>query len=93
MESVLKILKHSEAVLAKKIKGLKDGKPKWAAAEQMNELRQAIRILETCSDIDKYAQDFAVYVLSGNGSVGASIEQKYEEFLLESKRQVGQTLS
>ena len=85
MESVLKILKHSEAVLAKKIKGLKDGKPKWAAAEQMNELRQAIRILETCSDIDKYAQDFAVYVLSGNGSVGASIEQKYEEFLHEYK--------
>jgi Mrp family chromosome partitioning ATPase len=85
MESVLKILKHSESVLAKKIKGLKDGKPKWAAAEQMNELRQAIRILETCSDIDKYAQDFAVYVLSGNGSVGASIEQKYEEFLHEYK--------
>jgi len=51
----------------------------------MNELRQAIRILETCSDIDKYAQDFAVYVLSGNGSVGASIEQKYEEFLHEYK--------
>ncbi len=85
MESVLKILKHSESVLAKKIKGLKDGKPKWDAAEQMNELRQAIRILETCSDIDKYAQDFAVYVLSGNGSVGASIEQKYEEFLHEYK--------
>ena len=85
MESVLKILKHSESVLAKKIKGLKDGKPKWAAAEQMNELRQAIRILETCSDIDKYAQDFAVYVLSGNGSVGASIEQKYEEILHEYK--------
>jgi hypothetical protein len=85
MESVLKILKHSEAVLAKKIKGLKDGKPKWAAAEQMNELRQAIRILEWHSDVDKYAQDFAVYVVSGNGSVGASIEQKYEEFLLEYK--------
>ena len=46
MDSVLEILKHSEAVLAKKIKGLKDGKPKWAAQEQMRELREAIAILK-----------------------------------------------
>ena len=46
MDSVLEILKHSEAVLAKKIKGLKDGKPKWAAQEQMRELREAIKILK-----------------------------------------------
>jgi hypothetical protein len=45
MDYVLDILRHSEAVLAKKIKGLKDGKPKWAANEQMTELREAIKAL------------------------------------------------
>jgi hypothetical protein len=30
----------------KKIKGLQDGKPKWAAAEQLDEIRSAIELLE-----------------------------------------------
>jgi len=29
-------LKQDEIVLMKKIKGLQDGKPKWAAAEQLD---------------------------------------------------------
>ena len=49
MEYVLDILRHSEAVLAKKIRGLKDGKPKWAAAQQMVELRIAIKLVESHS--------------------------------------------
>jgi hypothetical protein len=53
MDYVLGILKHSESVLAKKIKGLKDGKPKWAANEQMTELREAIKALQ---DYEKHMQ-------------------------------------
>jgi hypothetical protein len=50
MDHVLEILKHSENVLAKKIKGLKDGKPKWAAQEQMREIRDAIQVLKRYSN-------------------------------------------
>jgi uncharacterized caspase-like protein len=35
----------------KKIKGLKDGKPKWAASEQLNEIRSAIKLLERYNTI------------------------------------------
>ena len=50
MDYVLDILRHSEAVLAKKIRGLKDGKPKWAAADQMAELRRVIKLVEMNSE-------------------------------------------
>jgi hypothetical protein len=35
----------------KKIKGLQDGKPKWSASEQLNEIRSAIKLLERYNEI------------------------------------------
>ena len=35
----------------KKIKGLQDGKPKWAASKQMDEIRSAIALLERYNDM------------------------------------------
>ena len=46
MDEAIKILQHSETVLMKKIKGMKDGKPKYAANEKIRELRSAISILK-----------------------------------------------
>ena len=46
MKEAIEILRHSESVLVKKIKGMKDGKPKYAAAEKLNELRDAIKVLQ-----------------------------------------------
>lgn len=46
MQEAIDILRHSETVLVKKIKGMKDGKPKYAAAEKLNELRDAIKVLQ-----------------------------------------------
>ncbi len=46
MDYAIKKLKADEIVLMKKIKGLQDGKPKWAASEQLNEIRSAIKLLE-----------------------------------------------
>jgi len=86
MEYVLEILKHSEAVLAKKIKVLKDGKPKWAANEQMTELREAIRILETYGGIDAQAMAFGTYLLTHQLPAGLTIEQKYDDFLVNGTR-------
>jgi hypothetical protein len=45
MEEAIKILKHSEVVLMKKIKSLQDGKPKWAASAKLSEIRNAIAVL------------------------------------------------
>jgi len=46
MQEAIKVLRHAESVLAKKIKGMKDGKPKYAANERINELREALKVLK-----------------------------------------------
>jgi len=42
-ESIL-VLTQAEAVLMKRIKAMRDGKPKYAASERLNELRAAIKV-------------------------------------------------
>jgi len=56
-------LKQDEIVLMKKIKGLQDGKPKWAAAKQLDEVRGAIALLErynnvTVEDVDTLIDEY-----------------------------------
>jgi hypothetical protein len=51
MEYAIKKLKQDEVVLMKKIKGLQDGKPKWAASAQLDEIRTAIKLLERYENI------------------------------------------
>lgn len=53
MEHVLEILGHAEVVLMKKIKAMKDGKPKYAASERLNEIRHAIGILKAHGELDE----------------------------------------
>ncbi len=52
MEEAIKVLQHAEVVLMKKIKAMKDGKPKYAASERLNELRMALHILKTHGELD-----------------------------------------
>jgi hypothetical protein len=40
------VLEKAEAVLMKRIREMRDGKPKYAASDRMNELREALRILK-----------------------------------------------
>lgn len=51
MQEAIDILEHSEVVLMKKIKAMKDGKPKYAASEKLREIRQAISVLNQLNDI------------------------------------------
>lgn len=44
-EAVL-VLTHAEAVLMKRIKEMRDGKPKYAASERLNEIRNALKLLK-----------------------------------------------
>jgi len=56
MEEAIKILRHAEDVMMKKIKGLKDGKPKYAASEKLRELRSAITVLKQANLDEEFAQ-------------------------------------
>jgi hypothetical protein len=51
MDYAIQKLKQDEIVLMKKIKSLQDGKPKWAASKQMDEIRSAISLLERYNDM------------------------------------------
>ncbi len=53
MQEAIEILQHSEVVLMKKIKAVKDGKPKHAASEKLNEIRYAIQVLKAHEDMDE----------------------------------------
>lgn len=39
------VLEKAEAVLMKRIREMRDGKPKYAASERLNELRDALKLL------------------------------------------------
>ncbi len=56
MDEAIKILRHAEDVLMKKIKGLKDGKPKWLASEKLRELRNAITVLKQANLDEEFAE-------------------------------------
>jgi hypothetical protein len=51
MEFAINKLKDDEVVLMKKIKSLKDGKPKWKCNEELMELRSAIKLLERYNEM------------------------------------------
>ena len=53
MDYAIMKLKQDEIVLMKKIKSLQDGKPKWAASKQLDEIRSAIQLLERYNDISE----------------------------------------
>jgi hypothetical protein len=41
------VLTHAEAVLMKRIREMKDGKPKYAASERLQELRTAMKLFKS----------------------------------------------
>ncbi len=53
MDYAIKKLKADEIVLMKKIKGLQDGKPKWAASAKLVEIRNAIAVLKQYDMVDE----------------------------------------
>jgi hypothetical protein len=73
MTEAIQILRHAEEVLMKRIKSMKDGKPKYAASEKLRELRDAIVVLkhanmdEELAQIDEKEEDeFLAHVFTSN---------------------------
>ena len=46
MSKAIEVLEHAEVVLMKKLRGLRDGKPKWACADELMEVKHAISLLK-----------------------------------------------
>ena len=46
MNEAIKVLQKAEVVLMKRIKAMQDGKPKYAASERLQELRDGISLLK-----------------------------------------------
>jgi hypothetical protein len=53
MKEAIEILQNSEVVLMKRIKAMKDGKPKYSASERLNEIRYAIQVLKSHEELDE----------------------------------------
>jgi hypothetical protein len=47
MREAIEVLEKAEAVLMKRIREMRDGKPKYAASERLNELRSALKLIKT----------------------------------------------
>ena len=63
MTEAIKILRHAESVLMKKVKAMKDGKPKYAANEKIRELRYAIDTLKQVGMEDELDEEEELAVL------------------------------
>ena len=46
MQEAIVVLEKAEAVLMKRIRAMRDGSPKWAAAKRLNEIRAALKVLK-----------------------------------------------
>jgi hypothetical protein len=46
MNEAIVVLEKAEAVLMKRIRAMRDGSPKWAAAKRLNEIRAALKVLK-----------------------------------------------
>ena len=44
------VLLHAEAVLMKRIKEMRDGKPKYAASDRLQEIRSALKLIKAYND-------------------------------------------
>ena len=46
MNEAIEVLEKAEAVLMKRIRAMRDGKPKWEASKRLNELRSALKVIK-----------------------------------------------
>ncbi len=80
MDYAISKLKQDEVVLMKKIKGLQDGKPKWNASKQLDEIRSAIKLLERYNDIT--AEDAECYTIKhGIPAISRIHASAYDSFV------------
>lgn len=55
MQEAITVLEKAEAVLMKRIRAMRDGKPKYEASKRLNELRAALKVIK---QIEQVADEF-----------------------------------
>lgn len=64
MEEAIVVLEKAEAVLMKRIRAMRDGSPKWAAAKRLGEIRNALKLIKMYDrDAAQIAADEEAYMI------------------------------
>lgn len=70
MREAIEVLEKAESVLMKRIRSMRDGKPKWAASDRLKEIRDALKLIKSAV-INKVDEDsFLVEVFTVNPPTG-----------------------
>jgi hypothetical protein len=67
MNEAIEVLEKAEAVLMKRIREMRDGKPKYAANERLSELRNALKLIKANSKIEDTEEVPEFYYGNGFG--------------------------
>lgn len=64
MTEAILVLEKAESVLMKRIRAMKDGNPKWAAADRLNEIRDALKLIKTYNrDVEAIRADVDAMIM------------------------------
>lgn len=66
MNEAIEVLEKAEGVLMKRIREMRDGKPKYAANHRLNELRDALKLIKANSKQPVIEEDVPEFYY-GNG--------------------------
>jgi hypothetical protein len=47
MQEAIEVLEKAESVLMKRIRAMREGKPKWAASDRLLEIREALKLIKS----------------------------------------------
>jgi len=56
MQEAIEVLEKAESVLMKRIRAMREGKPKWAAADRLLEIREALKLIKSVH-IEEISED------------------------------------
>jgi hypothetical protein len=64
MQEAIVVLEKAEAVLMKRIRAMRDGKPKYEASNRLNELRAALKLIKTIEqDAEAFEAEQEAYIV------------------------------
>lgn len=64
MQEAITVLEKAEAVLMKRIRAMRDGKPKYEASARLNELRAALKLIKAVEqDAEAFEAEQNAYLM------------------------------
>jgi hypothetical protein len=70
MKEAIEVLEKAESVLMKRIRAMRDGKPKWAAADRLKEIREAQKLIKSAILHKGDEDQFLIEVFTDSPPVG-----------------------